>query len=117
MFSGLVLLLLRHQNWRVSPELKNRDIYLRYYTQTLFLERIRLDKGVDVSISSISDPQMLSSASESTSFCVSRSAPYCAETCLLRLLFRLQRSCTICTAQPAQPALWTCTSHALHDFC
>ena len=46
----------RHQNWRISPELKNRDIYLGLYSQTLFLEGIGLDNGVHVSISSISDP-------------------------------------------------------------
>ena len=45
-----IVLPLRHRNWRISPELRNRNIYFRYYTQTLVLERIRLDKGVHVSI-------------------------------------------------------------------
>ena len=45
-----------HQNWRISPELKKRDIYLGLYLQTLFLEGIGLDNGVHVSISSISAP-------------------------------------------------------------
>ena len=65
----------RHQNWRISPELRNRDIYLRYCLQTLFLERIGLDKGVHISISSISDRQTSSLVSRSTSFCASSSAP------------------------------------------
>ena len=77
----------RHQNWRTSPELKNRDINLRWYSQTLFPEGTELDNGVHVSISSIFDPQMSSSASESTSFCASSSEPSSAEACLLRILF------------------------------
>ena len=64
-----------HQNWRISPELRNRDIYSRHYTQTLFLDRIRLDGGDHISISSISDHQSSSLASELTSFCAWLSAP------------------------------------------
>ena len=60
-----------HQNWCISPELRNRYIYLRYYTQKLFQQRIGPDKGVYASISSISDPQISSSASELTFFCAS----------------------------------------------
>ena len=98
----IVILPPRNHNWRISPELRNRDIYLRYYTQTLFLERIGLDKGVQVSIS-ISDPQRSSSASESTSFCASSSAPSSAEACLLRIVFsykdlvQVALHCATCT--------------------
>ena len=99
----LLLLPPRHQNWRIYPELKNRDIKLRYYKQTLFLERIGLDKGVQVSISSISYPQRSSSASESTSFCASSSAPSSTEGCLLRIVFsckdlvQVTLHCATCT--------------------
>ena len=82
-----IILLPHHQNWRASPVLRNRDIYLRYYTETLFLERIGLDRGVHVSISPISGPQMSSSASELTSFCASSSALSIRELVFLRILF------------------------------
>ena len=72
---------------------RNRDIYLRFYTKTLFLEGIGLDKGVHVSISSISDPKMSSSASESTLFCAPSRAPSNADL-FVTYTFQLQRSCT-----------------------
>ena len=57
---------------------------LRYDTQTTFLERLGLDQGVHISISSFSDPQTSSSASELTSFCTLSSALPSVEACLLR---------------------------------
>ena len=104
----------RHQNWRVSPELRNRDIYLRYYAQTLFQERIRLDKGVDISISSISDPQMSSSASDLTFvLCFIRCAVKCRSLFVAYFSAAkiLCKSC--CTALPTQRS---CTLYASRDL-
>ena len=93
------VILPHHQNWRTSPVLRNRNIYLRYYTQTSFLERIGLDKGVHVSISPISDPQMSSSASELTSFCASSSALSIEELVSFAYTFQLQRY-WVCSTAP-----------------
>ena len=79
----------------------------RYLLEVLYadiiLEKIGLDKSVHVSISSISDPQMSSSASESTSFCASLRAPLSVEACLLRIVFsckglvQVALQCATCT--------------------
>ena len=108
----------RHQNWRISPELRNRDFYLRYYTQTLFLERIGLDKGVQVLISSIFDPQMSCSASESTSFCASASALSSAEACLLRIVFSRKDlvQVTLYCATCAVVMYFACLAQLLGNF-
>ena len=55
--------------------------------QTSFLERIGLDMGVHISISSITDLLMSSSASDLTSLCASSNVPSRAEACLLRIVF------------------------------
>ena len=103
----------RHQNWRIFTEFRNRDIYLRYNTQIYVVGRIELDKGVHVSISSISDPRVSSSASESTLFYASSSAPSSAEACLLRIVLSCKDLVQValhCTA------LWSCTLHVSLDF-
>ena len=66
---------------------------------------IGLDKGVHGSITSISDPQMSPSASESTSFCAGVKCAVKRGSLFVVCTFRLRRSCASRTA-------WSCTSHA-----
>ena len=58
----------RHQNWRISPKPRNRDINTRYNIQTMFLHRLGLGKNIDASIRPVPNPQSLSWESESTVF-------------------------------------------------
>ena len=115
----------------ISRALKTEIFTADSICKTLCLEGVGLYNGVHVSISSISDPQMSSLASESTSFCASSSAPSSTEAYLFRVLFGSQDivqvalhctalHCTAlhCTALhcTAVPALWLCTPRASRDF-
>ena len=98
-----------------SPE---TDINLRYYAQTLFLDRVGLDKGVQVSLSSISDPQTSSLASESTSFCASLSPPSSAEACLLCIVFSCKDLVEVAlhSATCAVTVYFACLARLLMNF-
>ena len=77
-----------HQNWRTSPELRNKDIYMRCNTQALVLQRIRLHKEYSWFNIIHYWPSVFGIEID---FCLCFSAPSSAKACLLRT-FRPQRS-------------------------
>ena len=129
----------RHQNWRIYSELKKKRNLLEivfakllsggnrtrqgfsrfdiiHYGPLYVVLGLRIEFLLCFIKCAVKRGSLFVAAAKV--LCKSHCTGYCATTCAEACLLRLRRSCASRTALATAllPALWSCTSHASHDF-